>query len=155
MEKEITIERTFNAPIHRVWNAWLDCNQLKEWWGPNGVTNPICEVDPQVGGALYIVMLAGPELGPLAGERWPMMGIFSELKEPTTIAFSNNAIAEDSTLLLEGETKVSLTAVGDKTKMTLVTRAVGLVPQAAQMLAGMEAGWTQSIGKLEKYLSRQ
>jgi uncharacterized protein YndB with AHSA1/START domain len=154
MEKEFTIERFFNAPAKRVWDAWTKADELKEWWGPNGVTNPICEVDLRVGGALYIVMLAGPELGPLAGERWPMMGIFNELKEPTTIVFSNNAIAEDSTLLLEGETRVTLTANGDKTKMMLVTRAVGLVPQAAQMLAGMEAGWTQSIGKLEKYLSR-
>jgi uncharacterized protein YndB with AHSA1/START domain len=154
MEKEIRIERILDVPVERVWDAWTKADKVKEWWGPNGVTNPVCEVDPRVGGALYIVMLAGPELGPLAGERWPMMGIFSELKEPTTIVFSNNAIAEDSTLLLEGEIKVALAAIGDKTKMALVARAVGLVPQAAQMLAGMEAGWTQSVDKLEKYLSR-
>ena len=154
MEKEIRIERILDVPVERVWDAWTKADKVKEWWGPNGVTNPVCEVDPRVGGALYIVMLAGPEFGPLAGERWPMMGIFSELKEPTTIVFSNNAIAEDSTLLLEGEIKVALAAIGDKTKMALVARAVGLVPQAAQMLAGMEAGWTQSVDKLEKYLSR-
>jgi len=154
MEKEIRIERILGVPIKRVWDAWTKADAIKEWWGPNGTTIPICEVDLRVGGALYIVMLAGPELGPLAGARWPMVGIFRELKEPTTIIFSNNAIAEDSTLLLEGETTVNLAASGDKTKMTLVTRAVSLVPQAAPMLAGMEAGWAQSVDKLEKYLRR-
>ena len=32
--------------------------------------------------------------------------------------------------------------------MTLHTHAVGRVPVAKQMLAGMEAGWTQTIAKL-------
>ena len=50
MEKEITIERVFNAPIDLVWKAWTKAEEIKEWWGPNGVTNPICEIDPRVGG---------------------------------------------------------------------------------------------------------
>ncbi len=154
MEKEISIERTFNAPINKVWNAWTKAEEIKEWWGPNGVTNPICEIDPRVGGALYIVMLAGPELGPLAGARWPMTGKFIELKEPTAITFSNNAIAEDSTLMLEGETRISLATAGAQTKITLHARAKGLVPEAPQMLAGMETGWKQSLEKLEKFLTR-
>jgi hypothetical protein len=33
------------------------------------------------------------------------------------------------------------------------SHAVGLVPIALQMLAGMEAGWTQSIDKLEDLLN--
>lgn len=33
--------------------------------------------------------------------------------------------------------------------MTLHTRAVGVVPLAAQMLAGMDVGWAQSIDRLE------
>jgi hypothetical protein len=37
--------------------------------------------------------------------------------------------------------------------MTLRSHAVGLVPSAPQMLAGMEAGWTQSIDKLQELVS--
>ena len=83
-----------------------------------------------------------------------MMGTFRELTEPKTIVFSNNAMATDGTVMLEGETRVVLNAIGDRTKMTLKTRAKGLVPQAPQMLDGMKAGWTQSIDKLEKFLGR-
>ena len=35
------------------------------------------------------------------------------------------------------------------------THAVGLVPIAPQMLAGMEAGWTQSIDKLGELVARK
>jgi uncharacterized protein YndB with AHSA1/START domain len=41
---------------------------------------------------------------------------------------------------------------GGKTTLTVTSHAVGLVPIAPQMLAGMEAGWTQSIDKLESML---
>jgi hypothetical protein len=36
--------------------------------------------------------------------------------------------------------------------MVLDTHAVGLVPMAPQMLAGMEAGWSQSFDKLAEAL---
>jgi uncharacterized protein YndB with AHSA1/START domain len=37
---------------------------------------------------------------------------------------------------------------GGKTRLTVHADAVGLSPLAPQMLAGMEAGWTQSLEKL-------
>ena len=149
-EKEITIERVFNAPREKVWKAWTDPVELAKWWGPNGVTNPVCEVDARVGGAMHIVMLAGAELGSLAGQRWPTKGVIRELVAPERLVFSNNAVAEDGTILLEGETTVLLEDIGDgKTKLTLKARAKGAAPQAPQMLAGMEMGWTQSIQKLD------
>jgi uncharacterized protein YndB with AHSA1/START domain len=37
---------------------------------------------------------------------------------------------------------------GGKTTLTVQASAVGLAPVAPQMLAGMEAGWTQSLERL-------
>ncbi len=31
--KELTITRTFNAPIDLVWAAWTDVEHIKNWWG--------------------------------------------------------------------------------------------------------------------------
>lgn len=148
-ERTVTIERIFDAPREKVWKAWTDPEELAKWWGPQGVTNPVSQVDARVGGELYIVMLAGKELGPLAGQKWPTKGIFKELIEPERIVFSNNAVDEQGNVLLEGETSVTLEDIGGgKTKLTLKAYAKGMVPQAPQMLAGMEMGWTQSIDKL-------
>ena len=148
-EKTITIERVFNAPREMVWRAWIDPVQLAQWWGPKGVTIPECRVDSCVGGEIYAVMLAGPELGPMAGQRWPMKGVFKEVVENEKLVFVNNAVAEDGTILIEGETTVLLEDAGaGKTKMTLTARGVGKAPQAPQMLAGMQQGWSESIEKL-------
>ena len=53
---------------------------------------------------------------------------------------------------MEGETTVILEEQGGKTKLTLKAYAKGLVPIAPQMLAGMEAGWSQSIDKMAEML---
>ena len=58
MEKEITLARTVDASLERVWKAWTLPSELTQWWGPNDVTIPECEVDLRVGGIFYIVMEA-------------------------------------------------------------------------------------------------
>ena len=68
--------------------------------------------------------------------------------------FSNIAIDNDGNHLLEGETSVTLIEQGGKTTLTMKSHMVGLVPIAPQMLAGMKAGWTQSIDKLEELVAR-
>jgi uncharacterized protein YndB with AHSA1/START domain len=60
----------------------------------------------------------------------------------------------DGRHLLEGETTVTFSEEGGKTTLTLQTHAVGLVPFAPSMLGGMEAGWTQSIDKLQELVTR-
>ncbi len=68
--------------------------------------------------------------------------------------FTNIAVDKDDHHLLEGETTVILEEEGGKTKLTLHTYAKGLVPIAPQMLAGMEAGWSQSLEKLAELVVR-
>lgn len=55
-EREITITRMFDAPRAVVFRAWTDAGQLAQWWGPKGFTNPVCEIDVRVGGAIRIHM---------------------------------------------------------------------------------------------------
>ncbi len=83
------------------------------------------------------------------GNDYPMKGIFSEVKPPERLVFSNIAVDKDGNHLLEGETTVILEEQGDKTKLTLHTYAKGTVPFAPQMLAGMErAGARASTSSL-------
>lgn len=86
------------------------------------------------------------------GNDYPMKGIFREVVPPERLVFSNIAVDNEGNHQLEGETTITLTERAGQTTLTLRTYAVGLVPIAKQMLAGMEAGWTQSIDKLEELL---
>jgi uncharacterized protein YndB with AHSA1/START domain len=74
--------------------------------------------------------------------------------EPEQLVFTNIAIDNDGNHLLEGETTVIFSERDGKTTLTLKTHAVGIVPIAPRMLAGMEAGWTQSIDKLQELVTR-
>jgi len=142
-EGTVALTRVFDAPRVLVWQAWTDPVMLAQWFGPRGFTASVPELNVRVGGALRIVM-HGPD-----GNDYPMKGVFREVVAPERLVFSNIAIDKDGNHLLEGETTVTLTESGGKTTLTLQTYAVGLVPYARSMLAGMEAGWTQSIDKLE------
>ena len=141
-EGEVEIVRLFNAPRALVWQAWTDPKHMAQWFGPNGFTSSVPELNVRAGGALRIVM-HGPD-----GNDYPMRGVFTEVRAPERLVFTNIAIDKDGNHLLEGETTVTFAEHGGKTTMSLKSHAVGRVPAAPQMLAGMEAGWTQSIDKL-------
>jgi uncharacterized protein YndB with AHSA1/START domain len=143
-ECTVVITRVFDAPRALVWRAWTDPKIVGQWFGPRGFTASVPALDAHVGGALHIVM-HGPD-----GNDYPMKGVFTEVKAPERLVFSNIAIDNDGNHLLEGETTVTLTEQGGKTTMHLRSYAAGRVPIAPQMLAGMEAGWTQSIDKMQE-----
>jgi uncharacterized protein YndB with AHSA1/START domain len=39
-KKELTFERTYTAPIAKVWKAWTRPDLLRRWWGPEKTTIP-------------------------------------------------------------------------------------------------------------------
>ena len=147
-QASVTLTRIFDAPRALIWKAWTDPKMMAQWFGPRGFTAPVCELDVRVGGSLRVVMRA-PD-----GNEYPMKGEFREVTPPERLVFTNIATDNDGKHLLEGETTVILSEHDGKTTLTLQAHAIGLVPIAAQMLAGMEAGWTQSIDKLVEMFVR-
>jgi len=50
-DTEIRIERTFSAPIEKVWRAFTEPKLVSRWMlGPPGWSMPVCEMEVQVGG---------------------------------------------------------------------------------------------------------
>ena len=147
-ERTVTLTRVFDAPRELVWRAWTEPKHLAQWFGPRGFTSSVPQLDVRVGGALRIVM-HGPD-----GNDYPMKGVFREVVAPERLTFSNIAVDKDGNHLLEGETTVTFAEQNGKTTLTLRTYAIGRVPIAPQMLAGMEAGWSQSFDKLEALVQK-
>jgi uncharacterized protein YndB with AHSA1/START domain len=55
-DRKIIMTRSFNAPRHRVFEAFTQPDLLRQWLlGPPGWTMPICEVDLRVGGTYRYV----------------------------------------------------------------------------------------------------
>lgn len=148
LQAELVITRVFDAAPDVVFKAWTDPRQIAQWWGPKNFTNPVCELDVRSGGAWRIVMRA-PD-----GMEYISAGVYSEVVKPERLVFTNNAYDHEGKSLLEGVTSVTFQAQGAKTKLTLETHAVGKVSYAAQMLAGMEAGWNQSLDRLADLVAK-
>jgi uncharacterized protein YndB with AHSA1/START domain len=154
--RELSIVRTFDAPRDLVFKAWTDGKMLAQWFGPEGFTNPVANVDARVGGKIHVVMRANDEIAKAMGFRdAPMRGEFTELDPPKKLAFINNAVDAADNVVLSGLTTVSFEAQGNKTKMTFHTKASGTLPQVVFMLQGMEAGWTQSFDKMDAMFARK
>jgi uncharacterized protein YndB with AHSA1/START domain len=147
-EGTVEITRVFDAPRALVWQAWTDPKMMAQWFAPRGFTTSVPVLDLRVGGALRIVM-HGPD-----GNDYPAACEFREIVAPERLVFINNAVDKDGNILLEGLITVTFAQQRGKTTMTLHTRAVGRVPIAKQMLAGMQVGWTQTIDKLEELVAK-
>jgi uncharacterized protein YndB with AHSA1/START domain len=152
--KEIEFERTFDAPVEKVWQAWTDAETLKQWWGPDNVSITECEIDLRVGGKFKIVMVAGEAMGDFKGTRWPMEATFTEVEENSKLVYTAKAWTEgqEETTEIEQVQELTLTEVGGKTKMYLKA-TLNKIGSGAKMAAeGMEWGYNQQFDKLEKFL---
>ena len=153
-KKELTIQRVYDAPRELVWKAWTDPELVKEWWGPRGFTSDVTSWDTKSHGEIDLVMLAGEELGQMAGMRAPMQGTFEEVTKPEKIVFTANAIVNGKAVL-ETQTTVMFEEEGEKTKLSVHIVVTMTTPEAAGPLSGMEMGWNQQLDKLGEFLEKE
>ena len=60
-KSDILVVRVFDAPLKQVWNAWIDPEYVKRWWGPDGFTCPVANIDFREGGRSLVCMRAPKE----------------------------------------------------------------------------------------------
>ena len=147
MQREVVLTRRLTAPRDLVFRAFTDREHLMRWWGPQGFTTPIVDIDLKLGGAMIIVM-QGPD-----GQRYPMTGTIDELEAPERFAYRFEAHVTEAGPALRGRNALRLVEKDGGTELTITARAEGLIPEAAFMLAGMDAGWSQSLDKLAAFLA--
>jgi uncharacterized protein YndB with AHSA1/START domain len=152
--KEVTFDRTFEAPADKVWQAWTDPEQLKRWWGPDNVTIPECEIDLRVGGRVYIVMEATEAMGEYKGTRWPMEGKFTAVEPNSRLTYEAKAWTEgdEEGTTLEQTQEITFAEDNGKTKMSLKVTLHKIGPKAGMAVEGMKWGFNQQFDKLDKFL---
>ncbi len=145
---KMNMERVVNASVEVVWKAWTDPEMIKKWFGPEGFTIPICEVDARKGGAIRLVMEDSAGLIQ-QGSRYPMKGTFTEVLPQKRLVYTSNAV-DDTTgaIQLEGMTEVTFEKIGNTTKVTVSAVINKAAPGTEMMISGMEMGWGQSLDKL-------
>jgi uncharacterized protein YndB with AHSA1/START domain len=82
-DRELFLSRTLDAPVDLVWEAFSKPEHIAEWWGPNGFTNIITEMDFRPGGKWDLVM-HGPD-----GADYPNESVYKEITPLKKIVFEH------------------------------------------------------------------
>lgn len=142
----LMIDRTFDAPRALVWKMWTDPVHVAAWWSPEHFTTPVVHMDPRPEGMIHVVM-RGPD-----GTDHPFDGRFIELDEPERLVMRTWINHPDGSTWFEVEQTIRFEEVDGRTRQRFSAVVLTATGTAIGPLSGMEAGWTQSLDKLERHL---
>ena len=144
--RQLSIVRTFEAPRALVWKMWTDPAHVAAWWGPEHFTTPVVRMDVRPGGAIHMVMRA-PD-----GADFPFDGRFVAVEEPDRLVMRTWVRREDGSTWFEVEQSFGFEEIDGRTRLSLDAVVIEAGEDALGPLSGMEAGWTQSLDKLERHI---
>jgi len=150
----LRIQRIIDAPRELVWKAWTDPETISRWWGPAGFTAPVIKVELREGGR-YLFDMRSPE-----GRDFWSTGEYREIVPTERLVFTGSFadargnVVPASTYGMSGDwprellMTVTFEEHGGGTKMTLQEAGI----PAGDVLDMTEAGWNESLDRLEKVL---
>src|SRR5262245_45693837 len=138
-DREIALERTFDAPRPMVFAAFTRPEHLRHWWGQRGSTLSVCDVDLRPGGAWRMVIRGAD------GEENGFRGEFREIVPPEQITWTFEWEGLPGHISVETVTFTEhdgLTTVRGLSSFDTVEDRDGM------LRSGMEAGAAESYDRL-------
>ncbi|MEZ4678789.1 MAG: SRPBCC domain-containing protein [Caldilineaceae bacterium] len=154
-EREFAVSRTFAAPRELVWQAWTQCEHLRQWWAPEGWSVPVCKMDFRVGGTWHYCM-KGPMPDGSEAESWGLT-VYQEIVEPELIVALDqfaDAAGNVSPEMPKMLNTITFTPVDGRTKVTNHFEVASADDLEAIINMGMEEGMTQSWDQLDALLTQ-
>jgi uncharacterized protein YndB with AHSA1/START domain len=136
LAKAVVIERTFNAPVTRVWSAITKVEEMQHWYFE------LEEFKPEVGFEFGFTVEH-------EGMKYSHLCKVTEVSPPRKIAYSWRY--ED----YEGDSLVTfeLFAEGNKTRLRLTHKGFESFPKLPSFAReNFEAGWTSITAELKKFV---
>lgn len=142
-DRELRVERIFNAPRERVWKAMTDPALLAQWWG-RGNKLIVEKLDLVRGGHWRVVEHAD-------GQTHGFEGRYREVTPPERIVQTFEWDGMPGHVILE---QMSLEDLGDgRTKLVNVSLFMTAEDRDGMMQSGMEDGMNQSYHALDRVLA--
>ena len=76
------VRYSIRAPRDRVFRAWTDPEELKQWWGPGEFTTPVAQIDLRPGGSYLLVMQPGH------GDALRVVGTYRQIEPPSRLVYT-------------------------------------------------------------------
>jgi uncharacterized protein YndB with AHSA1/START domain len=145
-DREIRVERIFEAPRERVFAVMTDPELIPEWWGPRRYTTRVDQMDVRPGGDWRFV--CRDEDGSEEGFR----GSYRELTPPERIVQTFEWEPMAGYVSLE---TMTLEDIGEgRTKVTTVSIFFTTEERDGMLNSGMEEGLNETYERLDELLAR-
>jgi uncharacterized protein YndB with AHSA1/START domain len=137
----LEIRRFIDAPRDRVYAAWTDPAQLREWFGPENVQTRNLVVEPRVAGKFRWAVI-NPE-----GEKMTVVGEYRELQPGRKIVFTWQFEDDEDWENQESVVRVELSDCDGGTELRLIHEKL---PGEASRDSHTR-GWKSVLDKLERF----
>jgi uncharacterized protein YndB with AHSA1/START domain len=143
-DREIAVQRTFDAPRSLVFEAMTSCEHLARWWGPRHLTLASCEMEFRPGGAYRFVQQA-PD-----GTIHPFKGEYREIAAPERVVLTQiyEPYPDQEALV-----STTLAEKDGKTTLSQTLRFASSEARDGMIASGMESGEAESFDRLDELLA--
>jgi uncharacterized protein YndB with AHSA1/START domain len=146
----IVIERIFDAPVDLIWQMWTLPEHFKNWYGPEGFTVPVAEMDVRVGGKRLVCMEMQKPDGSM--KMWTT-GEYTEVVPNERLVYTESMADENGNVVAMSDSEhptttevtVLLEDLDGRTKMVMTHAGV---PAGT----GANAGWEQAFAKMADHI---
>jgi uncharacterized protein YndB with AHSA1/START domain len=144
-DREIRIERVFDAPRDRVFAAFTDPELIPQWWGPRDMTTVVDQMDVRTGGSWRFVMHNSD------GSQSGFRGTYREVTPPERIVQTFEWEGMPGHVSVETATFEDL---GARTRLTTVSIFHTPEERDGMLSSGMEHGLNETYARFDELLAR-
>jgi uncharacterized protein YndB with AHSA1/START domain len=144
-ERELINTRFFKAPRDLVFDAWTKPEHVAHWFGPNGFTLTIHQMDVRPGGMWRFIM-HGPD-----GTDYDNRVVYEEISRPERLVYLHGSDKDDDPEAFHVTTTFTEEDGGTRLTMRLV---LATVEQREKVVSfGAIEGGNQTLARLDAYLA--
>ncbi len=144
-DREIRVERVFDATREQVFAAFTDPELIPEWWGPRDTTTVVDRMDVEPGGSWRFVVRNAD------GSETAFRGTYREISPPERIVQTFEWEGLPGHVSVESATFEDL---GERTKVTTTSLFHTTEERDGMLASGMERGLNETYARLDELLAR-
>lgn len=149
----IVVERSFEAPLDLVWQAWTDAAILDQWWAPKPYRAETKTMNFSVGGE-WIYSMNGPN-----GEKNWARSDFKKIEPHKSFTATDYFIDDKGNRLADFPTSsdwhVVFDAINNITNVTVTIQFQNLADLEKMMTMGFKDGFAMAHENLDQYIQAQ
>ena len=140
-DHELVVTRTFDAPVHIVFEAWTNADLLRQWWAPKsfGITFLACDADVRPGGSYRCVFGH-----PAAEQPMTFFGRYLEVTPNARLVWTNDEGGEGGSV-----TTVTFEERGGQTLVVLRDAYPSKAALDEAIASGSTSGFDETFRQLD------